>query len=50
MDLGWLWAVPEKWQGSCSDRQERKQTESRVGTGSEQTLLFAALPPMVFKG
>lgn len=24
--------------------------ESRVGAGSEQTLLFAALPPMVFKG
>lgn len=46
-DLGWLWAVPERWQGSCSDRQEREQTEQ--GTGSEQTVLFVALPPMVFK-
>lgn len=21
-DLGWLWAVPERWQGGCGDRQE----------------------------
>lgn len=28
----------------------RESRESSVGTGSEQTLLFAALPPMVFKG
>lgn len=33
---------------AVTGRRESRQT--RVGTGTEQTLLFAALPPMVFKG
>lgn len=33
---------------AVTDRRESRQ--GRVGTGAEQTLLFATLPPMAFKG
>lgn len=44
-----LWTVPEMWQGSCSERQEREQTE-QSGHRVRADPFFAALPPRVFKG
>lgn len=57
-DLGWLWAVPECWQGSCSDMRDgerARQGGHRAiadpwGGRQPESLLSASLPPMAFRG